>query len=147
MQIYVHVCSRQFDTQRFIPKMLILNSPQLCWRNLDSIQKNLVETYTDISVILRSCRVSVSSHLYFNQDHYCDVIMVRWRLKSPPNCYSTVHSGADKRKHQSSASPAVVRGIHWSPVNSPHIWLVTPTMFPFDDVIMMAMTSQREHSL
>ena len=68
---------------------------------LDSIQKNLIETYTDISVMLRSCRGSVSSHLYFNQDHYFDVIMVRWRLKSPPDCYSTVHSGADKRKHQS----------------------------------------------
>ena len=29
-----------------------------------------------------------------------------------------------------------VRGIHRWPVNSPHIWPVTRTMFPFDDVIM-----------
>ena len=33
--------------------------------------------------------------------------------------YSTVYSGADK-KHQSSVSLAFLRGIHGSPVNSPH---------------------------
>ena len=50
--------------------------------------------------------------------------------------YSTVYSGADQRKHQSSASLAFVRGIHRGPVNSPHKWPVTREMFPFDDVIM-----------
>ena len=52
--------------------------------------------------------------------------------------YSTVYSDADQRKHQSSASLAFVRGIHRSPVNSPHKWPVTRKMFPFDDVIMKA---------
>ena len=51
--------------------------------------------------------------------------------------YSTVYSGADQRKHQSSASLAFVRGIHRGPVNSPHKWPVTWKMFPFDDVIMI----------
>ena len=46
--------------------------------------------------------------------------------------YSTVYSGAEKGKHQSSASRAFV----WWPVNSPHKWPVTRKMFPFDDVIM-----------
>ena len=54
--------------------------------------------------------------------------------------YSTVYSGLDQRKHQSSASPVVtdlfVRGIHRSPVNFPHKRPVTRTMFPCDDVIM-----------
>ena len=50
--------------------------------------------------------------------------------------YSTVYSGADQRKHQSSASLAFVWGIHRRPVNSPHKWPVTRKMFPFDDVIM-----------
>ena len=50
--------------------------------------------------------------------------------------YSTVHSDADQRKHQSSASLAFVRVIHRGPVNSPHKWPVTRKMFPFDDVIM-----------
>ena len=34
--------------------------------------------------------------------------------------YSTVYSGTDQRKHQSSPSLAFVRGIHRWPVNSPH---------------------------
>ena len=34
--------------------------------------------------------------------------------------YSTVCSGADQRKHQSSASLAFVNGIKWWPVNTPH---------------------------
>ena len=51
--------------------------------------------------------------------------------------YSTVCSGADQRKHQSSASLAFVWGIHRWPVNSPHKWPVTRTMFPFDYVIIL----------
>ena len=50
--------------------------------------------------------------------------------------YSTVHSGADQRKRQSSASLAFVRGINRRPVNFPHKWPVTRKMFPFDDVII-----------
>ena len=49
---------------------------------------------------------------------------------------STVYTGTDQRKHQSSASLAFVRGIHRSPVKSLHKWPVTRNMFPFDDVIM-----------
>ena len=50
--------------------------------------------------------------------------------------YSTVYSGADHRKHQSSASLAFVREIHRWPVNSPHKGPVTWKMSPFDDVTM-----------
>ena len=53
----------------------------------------------------------------------------------PTIVYSTVYSGADQRKHQSSASLAFVRRIHRWPVNSPHKEPVTRKMFPFDDVI------------
>ena len=49
--------------------------------------------------------------------------------------YPTVCSGVDRRKHQSSASLAFVRGIHRWPVNSPHKGPVKWKMFPFDDVI------------
>ena len=51
--------------------------------------------------------------------------------------YSTVYSGADKRKHKSSVSLAFVRGIHRWPVNSPYKGPVTQKLFPFDDVIML----------
>ena len=43
---------------------------------------------------------------------------------------STVYSGADQSKHQSSASLAFMWGIHRGN------WPVTRKMFPFDDVIM-----------
>ena len=50
--------------------------------------------------------------------------------------YSTVYSGANQRKHRSSAWRAFVQGIHRWPVNSPHKGPVTRKMFRFDDVIM-----------
>ena len=50
--------------------------------------------------------------------------------------YSTLYSGADQRKHQSSASLAFVLGIHRWPANSLHRGPVTPKMFPFDYIII-----------
>ena len=72
--------------------------------------------------------------------HYDDVIMgaIASQITSLTIVYSTVYSGADQRKHQSSASLAFVWGIHRGPVNSPHKWPVTRKMYPFDDVIMMS---------
>ena len=49
---------------------------------------------------------------------------------------SDVCSGADQRRHQSSASLAFVRGIHRWPVDSPHKGPVMRKMFSFDDEIM-----------
>ena len=62
--------------------------------------------------------------------HYIDVIMttVASQITSLTIVYFIVYSGADQRKHQSSASLAFV--------NSPHKGPVTRKMFPFDDVIM-----------
>ena len=73
-----------------------------------------------------------------NNMHYCDVIMgaMSSQITSLMSVYSAVYSGAGRRKYQSSASLAFVRGIHRSPVNSPHKGPVTRKMFPFDDVIM-----------
>ena len=67
-----------------------------------------------------------------------DVIMgaIASQLTSISIVYSTVCSGADQRKHQSSASLAFEMGINRWPVNSPHKWPVTRKMFPFDDVII-----------
>ena len=50
-----------------------------------------------------------------------------------------------QKKHESSASLAVVRGIHRWPVNSPLKWPITRKMFPFDDVIMACQKGQ--HSM
>ena len=71
--------------------------------------------------------------------HYSDVIMgaIASQITSLTIFFSTVYSGADQLKYQSSASLAFVRGIHRWPVNSPHKWPVTPKMFPFDNVIII----------
>ena len=78
----------------------------------------------------------ISCHILI--DHYDDVIMstIASQITSLTIVYSTIYSGADQSKHQSSASLAFVWGIHRGPVNSPHKWPVTRKMFPFDDVIM-----------
>ena len=70
--------------------------------------------------------------------HYSDVIMsaLEFQITSVAIVWSTICSGADQRKHQSSASLAAVRGIHRWPVESPHKGPVTREMFSFDDVIM-----------
>ena len=81
---------------------------------------------------------SLSESTKENMDkHYSDVIMgaMASQITGLTIVYSTVYSGADQRKHQSSASLAFVWGIHRWPVNSPHKWAVTRKIFPFDDVI------------
>ena len=56
--------------------------------------------------------------------HYNDVIMSAMASQSPASRLfaQRFSQGADKRKHQSSASVAFVRGIHRWSVNSPHKW-------------------------
>ena len=84
-------------------------------------------------------RFGLSFHRLINDlFHYDDVIMstIASQITSLTIVYSTVYSGADQSKHQSSASLAFMWGIHRGPVNSPHKWPVTRKMFPFDDVIM-----------
>ena len=77
--------------------------------------------------------------------HYSDVIMgamaYQITITSLTIVCLTVYSGADQRKHQSSASLAFMRGIHRWLVNSPHKWPVRRKMFPFDDVIMLFQVS------
>ena len=65
------------------------------------------------------------------------MITMESQITSITIVYSTVYSGADQRKHQSSAPLAFVRGIHRLPVNSSLKGSVTRKMFPFDDVIVL----------
>ena len=68
-----------------------------------------------------SVEVITKSDLSSKLVHYSDVIKhaMASQIASLAIVYSTVHSGADQRKHQSSASLAFVREIHWWPLNSP----------------------------
>ena len=70
--------------------------------------------------------------------HYNDIIMgtMASQITSLTIVYSTVYSGADQRKHQSSAPLAFVQGVHQWRMNSLPKWPVLRKMFPFDDIIM-----------
>ena len=70
-----------------------------------------------------------------NSQHYSDVIMAS-QITSAMIVCSTVSSGADQRKLQSSAPLAFVRWIHRGLLDSPYNGPVTLKLFPFDDVIM-----------
>ena len=72
----------------------------------------------------------------FNQ--YSGVIMgtMASEIISLTVVYSTVYSGADQRKHKSSATLVFVGAVHRWPVNSPHKRPVTRKMFRFGEVII-----------
>ena len=72
--------------------------------------------------------------------HYSDVIMgaMASQITGVSIIYSTVDSVSNQGKPQRSSSLAFVRGIHRTPVNSPHKGPVTRKMSPFDDVIMIS---------
>ena len=85
-------------------------------------------------------RIPINFGYIHQQLNHCDdVIMnaVASQITSLGIVNSTVYSGTDERKRDSSASLAFVRGIHRWPVNSPHKGPVTRKMFPFNDVIML----------
>ena len=67
----------------------------------------------------------------YSVKHFNDVIMTAMasQITSLAIVYSSVYSGADQRKHQSSGSLAFKRGIHRGPVNSPHKWPVARKTF------------------
>ena len=120
------------------------------WFNFCILNKFWLTRMLNISIIhndsfklLKIChlvvRLTVVSVLYsYKKYRYNDDIMstIASQTNSLTIVYSTIYSGADQRKHQSSMSLASVRGIHRWPVNSPQKGPVPRKIFPFDDVIM-----------
>ena len=126
--------------------------PQVIWVNTSQVQR---ETY--ISYLCMHISYAGSGSKYVNiiiswlvyiQLFSTETdfgISLKWRhngymmssqITSLTIVYSTIYSGTDQRKHQTSASLAFVWGIHWSPVHSPHKGPVTRKMISFNDVIM-----------
>ena len=104
--------------------------------------RRIPKVATDTSSLFQSLmpRGNWPSHgIILTNFHYGDVVMgtVASQITCLTIVYSTIYSGVDKRKHQSSASLAFLWGIHSGPVNSPHKWPVTRKMFPLDDVIIL----------
>ena len=101
----------------------------------DIISQSLTWEEIQISWVYKVCCLTLKKKIH----HYDDVIMIpkESQITSLTIVYSTVYSGKDERKHQSSASLAFVRGIHRWPVISPHKGPVMQKMLPFDDIIIM----------
>ena len=111
----------------------------------DVFWENLGENwpcYNGIALYIALCCVWFCNggidHLFYHHFHYSDVKMssVASQITSVSHVWPTVCSGTDQRKYKSSQSLSFVRGIHRSPVNSPHNKPVTRKMFTFDDVIV-----------
>ena len=100
---------------------------------------------TSVGLCLVRDSSSVFLERYILLTHYNDVIVraMACQITSLTIVYSTVYSGTDERKHQSTASLDFVRGIHRWPVNSPHKGPVSRRMFPLDDAIMELTFSSR----
>ena len=116
------------------------------WKWLKVHAANLVTNYYSTSYwVARMVENSLNALFLF---HYGDVIMgaLPSKITSLTIVYSTVYSGVDQRKHQSSKSLAFVRELHRGSVNSPHKWPLTRKMFPFDDVIMLSELTSRNIS-
>ena len=111
------------------------------------MEKNIRLVKDDVILTLSCFIISVSSGLFC----YC-IKMSSWSiilktLQWRHNGQDEPFSGANQRKHVSSASLSFVRGFHRRPMNSPHRWpvkwLVTRKMFPFEDVIMRSQWSRK----
>ena len=91
---------------------------------------------TTRTYVVNEWKTMKSSVILFT--HYSAIRMgaIASQITSLRIVYSTVYSGANQRKRQSSASLAFVRGIHWWPMNFPHKGPVTGKMFSFNDIIM-----------
>ena len=141
----------KFQSERFIGSRMKLHI-------LETTSSAYIRVITDMSVYRmvsynihrnKVCNILIANtspiyntsdigHREFQLRHYSGVIIgtMASQITSLTTVYSTVYSGADQRKYQSSASMAFVRGIHRSPVNSPHKRPVKRNFFAFDDVIM-----------
>ena len=84
-----------------------------------------------------------------NKKYYNDVIInaMASKITGVLIVYSAVCSGADERKHESSASLAFVRGIHRWPVNSLHKRSETGKCFHLMTSSWKGATQSREHIL
>ena len=109
-------------------------------RPLRTIFKQWISTQNFRSTCLCPLSPSIHHSLPKTMEHYSDVIMsaMASQITRVLIVCSAVCSDTDQRKYQSSMSLAFVRGIHQSPVNSPHKGPVIWKMFRFDDVIMVS---------
>ena len=117
--------------------------PNQCWLNINRVLwhsprkfHTQCSRYLSLTWVWTYFWFVIAPHLPGTNEY--DVILgaIASQITNLTIVFSTVYLDTDQRNHQSSASLAFLRGIHRSPVNSPHKWPVTRKNFPFDDVIM-----------
>ena len=130
---YNHLCTRKWNSKCRLQNGGHFISVSMCWTlhlsNFRGLFARLIYfiqwhgKMTTYNIFL--CYVFTHPH---SNLHYSDVIMgaMASLIISVTSVYSTAHSGADQRKHQSSAS---LDFVHRRPVNSPHKWPVTRKCF------------------
>ena len=111
-------------------------SAQFIWRSARLDRGHDFEIKCVALTLCQLVTVMAASVTCQTHDNYVIMSAMTSQITSLTIVYSTVDSGTDQRKHQSSASLAFVRGIYRWLVNSPHKEPVTRKMFPFNDVII-----------
>ena len=116
---------------KYVPDLVVLC---LFWPCYQLLWDNLVSS----PIFFRVTALTLGTSVGQVSLHYSVIIMgaMASQITNILIVYSTLCSGTDQRKHQSSMPLAFVWGIHQWPVNSPHKEPVTRKMFPFDDIIM-----------
>ena len=125
-----------------------------CHKKLnESIYQNVAPTFNDVCMIVMAI-ITYPSHKWYPYNHHKNldqdefikicfqkswkcILFVNANIRNATHARTTApaYSGADK-KHQSSASLALLRGIHRWSVNSQRKRPVTRKMCAFDDVII-----------
>ena len=142
-----NLCRKQLTVHWSAPNSLIRSYPQPCTNSMWGDESEAVATIIWLYQTVDAWKEEVLfPNLLITLRRYVGTIASQ--ITSLTFVYSTVYSGADQRKHQSSASLAFVRGIHRGPVNSPHKWpVITRKMFPFDDVIIKGLWPIRHQDI
>ena len=116
--VTIHICKCKNMEAEFVISLVMVSEKNECLLEIEALKNNIHDEFPFL--------------------YYRDVIMsaVASQISSVLLVCSTVCSNAYKKKHQSFASLAFVRGIHRCPVDSLHKGPVTWKKLPFDDVIM-----------
>ena len=130
MACFLMVVSRYLNRRWFIIDAVCQSHEWIqCINHLNVFQNHLFTAYADLA---RAAELNNGVKVMNTGGaHYNDVIISAMvsQITSLVIVYSTVYSGTDQRKHQSSAPLAIMRGIHRWPLNSPHKGPITQKCF------------------
>ena len=143
---------RRESRQRFLPSCITARASGT-WSMSRSLTLNRgsvenVPGVPDIAqpAVLRPCGQMADYIISADELGHNSTWTLQWRHNGrdavsnhqPHHCLLNRLSRHRSKKTSKLRATAFVRGIHRSPVNSPHKWPVTRKMFPFDEVIMVS---------